>query len=452
MATRAEQDEWLKQLGIKLPAAAQQPAQAAAGGPPGTAPQAVAQPAPAGLPLTKTPKPLPTQGDPPPTDAAGLVEVWPEQLVALKSGLDGLAATIQASLRQDPAIDAAAARIPLDPRKTDAVAQAAAKLGGALTAEEHSRLKRGQSEIAKSKLNIETELDRISEAKDHLAAFLQLDLEEVHAPEDKEKMGHEVATIYDTLINIGKAVIDIVTGDFVQYGAWIMAQATSEVAGGDVVKDRIEEMVDGIEEKQNELEDGLNQAIGELNKFRSKEIKALTATLEHLRSELNKWLDLLKNDVKDFGEDLGEIAAAHKKDAGDLRPVMEVYQKISEANDLLSGLAVKVAQNTALSDKKWPFLLAPLGSLDENTAVGYGLPEGWIAVVYKNPSGRHVFLVAGTGGTFAASRSAAPAALDALAANFVQLQQALAAQPRVAAMAAQWSQALSAGLNSRAKH
>ena len=464
MSSRAEQDEWLKSLGIQLPVAARQPAGAAASSmaavgavsaSPASPPGALSAKAPP--PASGAPEAAPSSGKeaaPETTNAAAkvLVEVWPEQLLALKKALDGIKGTVETASKQEKEIAAAGAKAKIDPKKTDAIAKAATRLGGALTSEEHSRLKRGESEIQKSKVSIEGVIDRISEAKDQLSAFLQLDLEEVHTPEEKEKLGHTVATIYDTLINIGKAVIDIVTGDFAKYAVWIVMQATAEVAGGDAVKDKIEKLVDGIEEKQNELEEGLNKAIGELNKFRSKEIKALTATLDHLRGELAKWLEILKNDSQEFGEDLGDIAKAHKNDSGDFRPVMEVFKKISGANDLLTELSINVSQDTTLSDKKWPDLIAPLGKLDENTAVGYGLPAGWVAVAYNGACGRHVFLVAGTGGTFALSRQAAPAALEALSAAFTELQAALAAQLRVAALVANWSKVLSAGLDSRAGH
>jgi hypothetical protein len=461
MVSRAEQDEWLKSLGIQLPKAALQPAGAAASSTAADSSVSATPPAAVSSPPTKAPPPAsgkqaaPASGQgaaPATTRAAAkeLVEVWPEQLLALGKALDGVKATVQTAAKQENEIAAAGAKAKIDPKKTDAIAKAATRLGGKLTSEEHSRLKRGESEIQKSKLSIEGIIDRISEAKDQLLAFLQLDLEEVYTPDEKEKMGHEVATIYDSLINFGKAVIDIVTGDFAKYAGWIIMQATSELAGGDAIKDRIEQLVDGIEQKQNELQDGFNKAIGELNKFRSKEIKAQQGTLQHLRSELNKWLEILKSDSREFGEDLGDIANAHKKDAGDFRLVMGVYRKISEANDLLTELSINVSQDAALSDARWPGLISPLGKLDEDTALGYGLPEGWIAVVYNSASGRHVFLVAGTGGTFASSRKAAPAALDALSAAFTDLQAALAAQTRVAALAAEWSKALSGGLESHA--
>ena len=464
MKSRAEQDEWLKSLGIQLPVAARQPAGAAVSSMAAAGAVSASPPLPPGARSAKAPPPAsgapaaaPSSGkDAAPgtmTAAAKLpVEVWPEQLLTLQKALDGIKGTVQAALKQEKEIVAAGAKAKIDPKKTDAIAKAATRLGGALTSEEHSRLKRGESEIQKSRVSIEGVIDRISEGKDQLSAFLQLDLEEVHTPEEKEKLGHKVANIYDTLINIGKAVIDIVTGDFAKYAVWIVMQATAEVAGGDIVKDKIEKLVDGIEEKQNELEDGLNKAIGELNQFRSKEIKALTATLGHLRTELGKWLEILKNDSQEFGEDLGDIAKAHKKDSADFRPVMEVYRRISEANDQLTEFSINVSQDATLSDQRWPDLIAPLGKLDEDTAVGYGLPEGWIAVVYNGASGRHVFLVAGTGGTFAPSRHAAPAALDALSGAFTELQAALAAQTRVAALAADWSKALSTGLDSRAGH
>jgi hypothetical protein len=453
MATK-QQDEYLKTAFGVNPTQhrARAPAVAAA---PGAPPS---RPAPAVPPGAEEDPPPPVRGGAPPdseaTDAApvklpaGMVMIQPLELVKLEVALDSIAPAIEDGLAREQEIAAAGKTAHLDPSKTDAVAKASARLGAVITEEERERLHDGETKIRDGQQSIIEHWHRIGESRKHLVNFKGITFKEVHTEDAKAKAGKTVEHFYDLLGNAGKAVIDLVTGDLAKFGGWIVAQATLEIAGADIIKDGIERLVDGIEKDQKEIENGLNEVVGQLNAFDHKEIDALKETLRDLTSELGTRLKFLQDDAKEMGVRLGHVASAHKRDAGDFRPVMTVYQKIFAAYTALAKVVSTADQNATLADSKWPGLLLPLGTRDKTTL---SLGENGEALVYRNGGGTHYFIIKTSGPTFAASADVGAAAIEKLADGYKTLQDARAACGRVKPIAEQWSKALSAGIDQPAK-
>lgn len=410
-----------------------------------------AAPAPGGS-SPANPAPAPTPSPAKPAKPGAMVITQPADLVKLKAGLDGVEGAVQDGLKREQEIAAAGKKEGVDPSKTDGIARAGARLAAVITPDERARLKNGESQIKKSQQSVTETLERIDESRDHLVNFKELKLEEVHTEDAREKAGKKVSEFYDFLVNAGKFVIDLVTGDMARFAGWIVAQANLELAGADVIKDGIEALVDGIEENQKEIENGLNEVVKQLNDFRHKEIEALIKTLSNLCNDLIKRLELLQEDAKEMGVELGQIARAHKGDAGDFRPLMSVYQKISEANTVLSKVAIAAGQNAALADKKWQRLLLPLGTLDDKSMLAGDKGTSAVSVVYSKGGAPHVFLIKTSSATFASSYDAGPAAIEKLADAYKTLQDALKAHDRVKPLADQWSKALSTGMDHPSKH
>ena len=376
---------------------------------------------------------------------AGMAMIEPQDLVKLKAGLASIAREIKDGLARQQEIEAEARKAHVDPTKTDAIAKAGARLGAVLSKDERDRFNDTLSQVRKSRESIVELLDRADEAKEHLANFRALKLEGVSA-EDKEKRGHEVAGIYDFVVNSMKFVIDIVTGDVARFGALIMAQANLETLGSDVVKDSIEASVDGIQEEQNKILDGLNDMVSKLNDFRAAEIDTLVKTLHNLGKELVERFDILKGDLKQMANKIRDIGNAHKRDAGNFAPLMSVYRKIAEADVLLSKVDA-VAQRSVLADKRWQDLLVPLGQRDQYPE---SIGENAVALVYRKGGAPHYFIVKAYGTTFATGDGAANA-IEKLADDYKSLQAARDAYGQVKPLAAQWSKALSTGIDNPAK-
>jgi hypothetical protein len=459
MATK-QQDEYLKTaLGVDLARhRAVAPAVAKQGAPSAPPPR----PAPSVPPGAEEDPPPPVLGGVPggasgaapaseATDAApvklpaGMAMIQPQDLVKLRAGLASIAREIKDGLARQQEIEAEAKKAHVDPTKTDAFAKAGARLGAVLSKDERHHFNDTLSQVRKSRESIVELLDRADETKEHLANFRALKLEGVSA-EDKEKKGHEVAGIYDFVVNSMKYVIDIVTGDVARFGALILAQANLETLDSDVAKDSIEASVDGIQEEQNKILDGLNDMVSKLNDFRAAEIDTLVKTLHHLGRELVERFDILKADLKEMGDQIRDIGNAHKGDAGNFGPLMSVYRKIAEADVLLSKVDA-LAQRSVLAEKRWPDLLVPLGTRDQYPeSVG----ENAVALVYRKSGAPHYFIVKAYGATFATGDGAAEA-IEKLADDYKSLQAARDAYGQVKPLAEQWSKALSTGMDNPPK-
>jgi hypothetical protein len=397
----------------------------------------------------------PARARPPASDATdapkpklpdGMVIIEPQDLVKLRDGLASIAREIKDGLARQKEIDAEAKKAHVDPKKTDAIAKAGARLGAVLTAHERRDFNRAVLDVTESRESIVELLDRADETKDHLANFRALKLEGV-SDEEKEKKGHEVAGIYDYLINMVKGVIDVVTGDLVRFGGLILVQASLETLDSDIVKDTLEATVDGIKEEQNKILDGLNDIVGKLNDFSAAEIKTLIKTLHDLGNELVKRFDILQARINAMGDLIRDIGNAHKHDAGNFAPLMSVYRKVSEAAALLSKVDTVALRNGALAHRRWPGLLVPLGTHDQYPE---SLGENAVALVYRNGGAPHYFVVKAYGATFATGDGAAKA-IEKLADDYKSLQAARDAYGQVKPLAEQWSKALSTGMDGPAK-
>ncbi len=384
-----------------------------------------------------------------PKDAA---MINPQDLVKLRAGLAGIEREMKDGVARQQEIAAEARKANVDLTKTDAIAKVGARLGAALTPAEHRNFNTALTAVQKTAERIHELLDEADEAKQHLANYRALKLEEVPAAEKEEKeefekKGKVASTIYDTAVNSLKAVVDFVTGDVVKYPGWIVAQMSAEIAGGDVVKDRIEASFKEIEKEQADITKGLNDVVSQLNKFKAAEIKTFVTTLQNLGKALKTQFDFLKGDIENMGDLIRDLGDAHKGDVGDFAPLLSVYRKISEADALLSKVDAVAQRNGALTDKRWPGVLVPLGTRDKNPLKS---GENGVALVYRNGSTNY-FIVTTPSATFA-NGDAAPKALEKLADDYKAFQPARDAYAQVKPLAEQWGKAFSTGMDGPAKH
>ncbi len=379
---------------------------------------------------------------PKPKLPSGAAMIDPGDLVKLRAGLASIAREIKDGIARQKEIVAEANKAHVDPEQTDGVAQAGARLNAIMTEDEHDKFNIALAQVKKSKEDIVELLDRTDETKKHLANFRALKLEGV-SDADKEEKGKRVANAFDYVVNLAKGVIDIVTGDLGRFGALILVQANLETLDSDAVKDSIEATVNGIKEEQNEIVQGLNKMVSQLNEFRAAEIKTLVETLHDLGKNLVARFGLLETDLKNMGEVIQHIGNAHKGDADNFAPLMSVYRKIAEADVLLSKVDA-LAQRSTLADKRWPGVLVPLGTPDQYPL---SLGAGAEALVYRSGGTTHYFIIKTSSATFATG-DGAPKAIEKLAEDYKTLQAARAAYAQVRPLAEQWSKALSAGMDS----
>ncbi|HUH85604.1 MAG TPA: hypothetical protein VLX85_13425 [Stellaceae bacterium] len=455
MSTK-QQDEYLKTaFGINVAGHGAAASALAKQGAPAVPPGAEEDPPPPASPYATAPVGTPHAAaaappdDPPPSPAKqpdDMAMIQPQDLMKLRAGLASIEREIKDGLARQHEIEGEAKKAHVDLKKTDAVAKAGARFGAAISDGERGNFNRALGEVEKSRENIRELFERAHQAKRQLDIFRKLKLENVSDAEEDER-GKQAANIFDTVVNSLKAVLDLVTGDLAQFPAAIPAQAGLEILGGDGVKDRVEESFKRIEAEQNNILDGLNNMVSQLNAFRADQITALIEELHDLARALLERFKELKGDLKAMGDQIRVIAKAHKGDAGNFAPLLSVYGKIAEAEGLLSTVE-GVARSTILADKRWMGVLVPLGTRDR---FPLSLGENGEALVYRNGRTTNYFIIKASSGTFADSADDGAKGLEKLADAYKSLQAARDAYGQVKPLAEQWSKALSTGMDNPAK-
>lgn len=146
----------------------------------------------------------------------GMAMVQPQDLVKLRAGLASIAREIKDGLARQKEIEGEAKKAHVDLKKTDAVAKAGARFGAAVTDKERGDFDKVLRDVKKSRENIQELFDQAHQAKKQLDIFRKLKLEGVSDQEQDER-GKQAANIFDTVVNSLKAVLDLVTGDLVQF-------------------------------------------------------------------------------------------------------------------------------------------------------------------------------------------------------------------------------------------